>query len=211
MIYKDEGCGMKEELIKLKDEIYFVTGNKGKVASAKRQLGDIDVKIFDYDLVEPRSDDVGEIAEFKVREAYEVLKKPCMALDAGFFIEALNGFPRAYVHFALDTLGIEGILKQMENVENRNCCFKECIAYYDGKNMLYFYGNHEGTLTTSIRGNDSDKKWSDLWYIFMPYGYDKTLAEMTDEERNNRIRCPQNNSAMSEMVDYYNKTKLLTK
>ena len=197
---------MKEELIKLKDEIYFVTSNKGKVASAQRQLGDIDVKIFNYDLVEPRSDDVAEIAEYKVKQAYEVLKKPCMALDAGFFIEALNGFPRAFVHFALDTLGIEGILKQMNGVENRKCCFKECLAYYDGENMLHFYGNNLGELATSIRGNDTDKKWSDLWYIFIPYGYDKTLAEMTDEERNGRVDCPEHTSAMGELAKYYRKT-----
>lgn len=200
---------MKEELIKLKDEIYFVTGNKGKVASAQRQLEEINVKIFDYDLIEPRSDDVKEIAEYKVKEAYEVLKKPCIALDAGFFIEELNGFPRAYVHFALDTLGIEGILKQMQGVENRKCCFKECLAYYDGENLLHFYGNHEGTLATSIRGNDSDVKWSDLWYIFIPYGYDKTLSEMTDEERNNRVVCDQNMSAMYKLKEYYEKTKKL--
>ena len=200
---------MKEKLIKLKDEIYFVTSNKGKVESAKRELNGINVKMFDYDLIEPRSDDVKEIAEYKVKEAYEALKKPCMALDAGFFIEELNGFPRAFVHFALDTLGIEGILKQMDGVENRSCFFKECLAYYDGENMLYFYGNNEGTLATSIRGNDTDKKWSDLWYIFIPYGYDKTLAEMTDEERTSRVICEQHKSAMGELKKYYEKTKLL--
>lgn len=201
----------KSELIKLRDEIVFVTTNKGKVASAQRQLTDIKLEIFDYDLIEPRSDDVREIAEYKVREAYEVIKKPCIALDAGFFIEELNGFPRAFVNFALDTLGIEGILKQMHGIENRKCAFKECLAYYDGQNILYFDGNHEGKLSTAIRGNDTDKKWSDLWYIFIPYGYDKTLAEMSDEERNNRIRCSQNTSAMEEFVDYYHKTRKLIK
>lgn len=27
---------------------------------------------------------------------------------------------------------------------------------------------------------------SSLWYVFAPIGYTKTLAEMTDEERDNR-------------------------
>ena len=96
----------KEDFVKLSDNIVFVTSNKGKVASAQRQLKDVKLEIFDYDLDEPRSDDVREIAEYKVKEAYAVVKKPCIALDAGFFIEELNGFPRAFVHFALDTLGI---------------------------------------------------------------------------------------------------------
>ena len=26
----------------------------------------------------------------------------------------------------------------------------------------------------------------DKWYIFIPYGYDKTLAQMSDDERKNR-------------------------
>lgn len=202
---------MENELIKLSNEIYFVTGNKGKVASANKLFEDINIKIFDYDLVEPRSDDIKIISEYKVKEAYDVLKKPCIAHDSGFFIDELNGFPRAFVHYALDTIGIEGILKLMDNVHNRKCRFKECLTYYDGKNILYFYGNHEGILADSIRGNDSDVKWSELWYIFIPYGYNKTLSEMTDEERNNRIRCKENNSAMSEFKDYYEKTKVLIK
>lgn len=199
------------ELIKLRNEIVFVTSNKGKVASAQRQLTDIKLEIFDYDLVEPRSDDVRVIAEHKVRQAYEIVQKPCIALDAGFFIEELNGFPRAFVNFALDTLGIEGILKQMQGIKNRKCAFKECLSYYDGQNILYFNGNQEGELSTTIRGNDTDKKWSDLWYIFIPYGYNKTLVEMSEEERNNRTRCPQNTSAMEEFVDYYQRSKKLIK
>ena len=195
----------KEELIKLKDEIIFV--NKGKVESAKEKLQDIKIDIYNYEVDEIRSDDVREIAKHKVKEAYKVVEKPCISLDAGFYIEELNGFPRAYVNFALDTIGIEGILKLMENKTNRKCAFKECLAYYDGENMLLFNGNHEGVLSEKIQGKDNSKKWSDLWYVFIPYGYDQTLAQMTDEQRNSRKRCKENNSAMDELSDYYQKTK----
>jgi len=47
-------------------------------------------------------------------------------------------------------------------------------------------GSHEGVLAEKILGKDSSEKWSDLWYIYKPAGYDKTLAEMTESERNNR-------------------------
>lgn len=199
----------KNKLIKISEEIVFVTSNKGKVAYAQSLFTDIKLEIYKYDFIEPRSDDIKEIAESKVRQAYNLVKKPCIALDAGFFIEELNGFPRAFVNFALDTLGIEGILKQMRGISNRKCAFKECLAYYDGKNLLFFEGNHEGILSTEIKGINTDKKWSDLWYIFIPYNYKKTLAEMTDEERNNRIRCPQNTDAMQEFAEYYNSTRNL--
>ena len=49
-------------------------------------------------------------------------------------------------------------------------------------------GEHDGTLSEKVLGNDTKKKWSDLWYIYKPHGYDKTLAQMTDEERENRVK-----------------------
>ena len=102
-------------------EIVFVTHNKGKIESAKRILKDVDLKIFEYDLEEPRSDDISYISRYKVIEAYKLVKRPCISLDCGFWIDALNGFPRAFVNFALDTIGIEGILKLMEGKIDRSC------------------------------------------------------------------------------------------
>lgn len=124
------------------EEIVFVTHNKGKIASAKKQLEGVNVKIFEYDLDEPRSDDIKYISKAKVEEAYELVKKPCISLDCGFWIEELKGFPRAFVNFSLDTIGIKGILKLMEGKENRKCAFNECLAYHDGKDIHYFYGKH---------------------------------------------------------------------
>jgi inosine/xanthosine triphosphate pyrophosphatase family protein len=56
------------------------------------------------DIPEPRSDDVEEIAKEKVRYAFNEIGKPCVALDAGFYIGSLNGFPKAFVNFALSTM-----------------------------------------------------------------------------------------------------------
>ena len=169
-------------------KVVFVTHNKGKIESAKRYLKDVEFEFFDYELDEPRSDDITFISKYKVMEAYKLVNKPCISMDSGFWIDELEGFPRAFVNFALDTIGIEGILKLMEGKENRSCRFTECLSYYDGKELHQFMGKHEGFLSESILGKDTDKKWSDLWYIYKPYGYEKTLAEMTDEERNTRTR-----------------------
>ena len=129
-----------------KNEVIFVTHNKGKIASAKKQL--------------------------------------------------------KFVNFALHTIGIKGILKLMEGKENRKCRFTECLSYYDGEELHQFMGKHEGTLSKEILGNDTDKKWSDLWYIFKPYGYSKTFAQMTDEERANRIKYESIDS-MQEFAKWY--------
>ena len=188
------------------EEIVFVTHNKGKIESAKRELKNVDFKIFEYDLDEPRSDDIKYISKYKVMEAYEIVKKPCISLDSGFWIDELDGFPRAFVNFTLDTIGINGILKLMEQIENRSCRFTECLSYYDGKNIYQFMGKHEGTLTKEILGNDSAKKWSDLWYIFKPEGYEKTLAQMTDSERENRVKY-NSVSAFTEFSKWYKENK----
>ena len=195
-----------EKIIYMEDqkmeEIVFVTHNKGKIESAKKQLNGVNFKIYEYELEEPRSDDIKYISEYKVKEAYKLVNKPCISLDCGFWINELDGFPRAFVNFALDTIGIEGILKLMEEKENRNCKFTECLSYYDGKELHQFMGKHEGTLAKQILGNDTDKKWSDLWYIFKPYGYEKTLAQMTDEERTNRTKYKSTDS-MKEFAKWY--------
>lgn len=186
------------------EEIIFVTHNKGKIASASREMEGVNFKVFEYDLEEPRSDDIKYISEYKVKEAHKLVNKPCISLDCGFWIDELDGFPRAFVNFALDTIGIDGMLKLMENKENRKCRFTECLSYYDGKEVHQFMGKHEGYLSEKVLGNDSEKKWSDLWYVFKPLGYEKTLAEMTNEEREKRIRYESVN-AMTEFAKWYKK------
>ena len=184
----------------MQKEIVFVTHNKGKVISAQKYFDgkNIKLEIFNYDLDEPRSDDVKTIAKAKVLQAYNLVKKPCFALDTGFFIEALNGFPRAFVNFTLDTIGIQGILKLMNDEKDRNCHFKECLAYTeDGVNIKYFYAKQPGLLSKEILGKNTDKKWSELWYIFKPEGYDITLAEMTDEQRDKRTKKREENHEIS--------------
>ena len=183
-------------------EIIFVKHNKGKIESAKREMKDINFKTYEYELEEPRSDDIKYISKYKVEQAYKIVKKPCISLDCGFWIDELDGFPRAFVNFALDTIGINGILKLMEEKENRNCKFTECLSYYDGKELHQFMGKHNGILSKEILGNNSEKNWSSLWHIFKPEGYDKTLAEMTDDERENRKRF-NSISSMEEFAKWY--------
>lgn len=163
-------------------EIIFVTSNKGKIASAQRDLKNIKVLAYNAELIEPRSDDIKEIAMQKVLQAYKIVKKPCIALDSGFFITELNGFPKAYINHTLDTIGIKGILKLMEGISNRHCEFKSCLAYYDGKDIRYFESNSPGTISENVRGNENENKWSDIWYIFKPEEFNKTLAEFTEED-----------------------------
>ena len=64
-------------------------------------------------------------------------------------------------------------------------------------------GEHPGSLSNEILGNDTDKKWSDLWYIFIPKNCDKTLAEMTVEERTERKNIDESKDALEEFAKWY--------
>lgn len=196
---------MSDKKEKKVEEIIFVTHNKGKMASAQKRLQDVKFSIYEYELEEPRSDDISFISEAKVKQAYELVHKPCISLDCGFFIKELNGFPRAFVNFALDTIGIKGILKLMDGIKDRTCFFGECLSYYDGKELKQFMGHHEGSLAKEKLGEDTDKKWSELWYIFIPKNYAKTLAQMTQEERDLRDQTKKDESidSMTSFAKWY--------
>ena len=58
------------------DKVVFVTHNKGKIASANKQLEGVDFKIFEYDLEEPRSDDIKYISE-------NDLSQYCVVMECG--------------------------------------------------------------------------------------------------------------------------------
>lgn len=196
-------------------KIYYVTGNKGKVESARKYLEGINIEMIDYDFVEPDINDIRYTAEWKVKKAYEMLSKPCMALDSGFYIPSYpkeENFPGAFVKRKLiDGIGLDGLLEDMKDVDDRYCYFLECLAYYDGENLKFFYGKSEGYLSLTKSGLDNKKKWSPLWEIFIPIGYNKTLSEMGDEERNNRKNSTH---AFLEFKNWYkekNKDKELVK
>ena len=51
-------------------------------------------------------------------------------------------------------------------------------------------------------------KWSDLWYVFKPKGFDKTLAEMNEQERDNRKKVDGSYSAMEKFAEWYQNNNL---
>ncbi len=194
-------------------EIYFVTGNLGKVASANKYFNEygIEAKIIDLNTIESDINDIYAIAKEKVERAYEVLQKPCIANDSGFYIESYPdepNFPGAFVNRKLlIPLGIDGLMDKMKYVENRNCWFEDVVAYYDGETFMFFNSISKGLLSKTISETDKKEQWSPLWKVFIPEGYDKTLSEFTDEERKERDRSK--TSGIKEFAKWYSNTKEL--
>ena len=166
-------------------DLIYATKNPGKVKTMAADLEPFGIHVIQepLEMPEPQSDEVQEIAESKVRHAFSVVKRPVIVLDAGFYVDALNGFPKAFAHFALDTIGIEGILKLAEG-KNRACEFQECLAYMDESisTPKFFTAHIRGRLSDQPKGTLHDGHWSDLALVFIPDGLTTTLAEMSNQE-----------------------------
>ena len=64
-------------------------------------------------------------------------------------------------------------------------------------------GNIHGNLSKTIQGLDREEKWSDLWYIFKPNRFEKTLAEMDSNERESRRKIDGSVQATEEFAKWY--------
>jgi len=167
------------------ETILYATGNPGKVDSLQAVLGEfpgLQIDHVDLELSELQLNSVDEIAKDKVRQVYEKTKKPILVQDTGFLIPSLKGFPGPYTKYALETMGVEGILKAVGD-KRRSGVFHECLAYSDGTQIKVFQTFITGELTEELRGPIKKHATSNLWNVFIPTGQYKTIAEMTDDER----------------------------
>lgn len=173
---------MDKNAKKDKMEITYVTGNVAKINSAKQFLEPYGIKVnhIKMDTPELQLDSVVEIAKYSAKYASNILKTDVIKNDTGFYIDALGGFPAAYSHYVEEKLGYQGILKLLEGVENRKAKFVEAFAYAEyGKQPIVFKSITYGKIATQPSG-----KYGWGWdFIFIPDGYEKTLACYDDSER----------------------------
>jgi XTP/dITP diphosphohydrolase len=156
--------------------INFVTSNKNKVKEFKQILEpEIKVNHVEISYPEIRSEDSEEIARHSAKELAEKLKKIVVVEDSGLFIDALNGFPGTYSATVHKKIGLEGIIKLMKGIKNRNCTYRSAVAYCEpGKKAVSFLGEEKGKVAESVRGSFGFGHDP----IFIPQGSKKTPGEM---------------------------------
>ena len=170
--------------------IIYVTGNYGKYVSVKECFAEknIGINFYNHDFEEIEINDIEKISRKKALDAYNILQSPCFVADTGFYIDDYPnnpGFPGAFVKRSGISSDIDRLLETMKNKSNRTCKFVDCLTFYDGNEFYTFYGVSSGTLALSKKGDSIKRAKSNLWYVFIPKNCNKTLAEMTDEERKN--------------------------
>lgn len=180
-------------------KLNFVTHNKHKVREFKVILGqEFELEQVDIDYPELRSDDPEEIVKEAVKKLANELKKTVIAEDSGLFIKELKDFPgtsSAYIH---KRIGLKGILKLMENIQDRSCTYKSAISYCEpGKEPTSFLGEEKGTIAKEERGTFGFGHDP----IFIPEGEEKTYGEMENVEEVKKFR----RRAIEKLKEYLSK------
>lgn len=163
-------------------KLFFITGNRHKVEEARKAIEGTGVcleQVAGYKR-ELQLDDLAEIALVSALEAYTILKHPLVVEDAGLFIEALNGFPGPYSSYVYKTIGVKGILRLMDGVDNRNAYFASAVAIINPPYIGVVVEKTEGMIASRPRGGNG----FGFDPIFMPRGMAKTFAEMSTDEKN---------------------------
>jgi len=167
-------------------EIFFVTSNYHKFREIMdifmNYLKGVELKITKIKKIEIQSDNLEKIVRFATEWILENtnFRKPFFVEDAGLFINALKGFPGPYSHYVYKTIGINGILKLMNNVTDRSALFQSIIAFWDGNKITTFKGQINGNISLEPRGTFG----FGFDPIFIPQNATKTFAEMTIQEKN---------------------------
>jgi XTP/dITP diphosphohydrolase len=172
-----------------KQELIFATANKNKAKEISAllphytllTLPDIGITI---DIPETGST-LKENAAIKSMYVFKSTGKACFADDTGLVIDALNGEPGVYsARYAgeekSDKANLELVLQKLKHETNRIARFITYISYTHQDNTQFYIGVLEGTIAEEPRGNQG------FGYdpIFIPKGFDKTLAEMLPETKN---------------------------
>jgi XTP/dITP diphosphohydrolase len=184
-------------------KILIATTNEGKLRELKNILSDLNVEFLSLkdvkEVVEVEEDKETflENAIKKAVESSKFYKLPVIAEDAGLEVDTLNGYPGVYSarfysidfggKFEYENLSKDEknnlkLLKLMEGKENRKARYKTVVAYYDYKKGIGFWteGVCEGVIATKPEGTGG------FGYdpLFIPEGYNKTMAQLTPEEKN---------------------------
>ncbi len=170
------------------NKIFFITGNQHKFKEIKeifdKEFKNVILECKNLNPVEIQSDDLKEVALFKLKSVKDAINETYFIEDAGFFIDhPLNGFPGVFSSYVYKKIGNQGILKLMKEHVDSKARFMAVIALYfkPQEKIHFFIGEVWGKVSTEIRG----KHGFGYDPIFIPNARpEKTFGELKSEEKN---------------------------
>lgn len=156
--------------------LFFITGNEHKVREVQRILPD--VESIALELQEIQELDPLKIIADKLRQAAEQRDGTFFVEDSSLHLECLGGFPGPLIKWLLQAVGHSGIAVLVQKYGNTRATVKTIIGYSDRRDIHFFVGELHGSIVPP-RGKEGFG-WDP---IFQPDGFQKTIGEMTPEEK----------------------------
>lgn len=160
--------------------ITLITGNPDKLRELKAVFpADVMIDYHTLDLEEIQGDaDRRKILEHKLQEAYQILKRPVIVEDVSAGIESLHWLPEPFIKFFQQELGGDALYRLSKDPESdpvRAIC---TMGYTDGEQTIIVEGTMKGRLS------EPHGKGFGFDPVFVPDGYDRTLAELGKDIKN---------------------------
>ena len=171
-------------------ELIFASHNVHKSKEINQIIGaDFIVKslaeISWYDEIDEIGATLEENAQIKAREIYTKLHLDCFAEDTGLEVEALGNKPGVHTaRYAGDSKdaneNMNLLLENLQNTKNRKARFRTVICLICKEQEILFEGILNGKIGLQKNGNNG------FGYdpIFIPEGFDISLAEMDEKTKN---------------------------
>ncbi len=170
-------------------KLLFATTNANKVPGPAKAVAPFGIELVHapLDIPELQAETAAEVAREKARWAFARLGQPVMVIDSAFHIDMLGGFPGINVKWVTRQIGPEGYLRLMAPWQapgQRRCRFEDALACAVDASAepRIFVRRAFGRLAGEVRGPDRPDAKSPVWRLFIPEGFDLTVAEMTAEQ-----------------------------
>ncbi len=186
-------------------KIVFATNNPHKLQEIRDILGTefniVSLKELGFSGEIPETGNtLKENASQKSHFIYNRFNTDCFADDTGLEVDALNGEPGVYsARYAGENCSysdnVNKLLRKMKGKTGRNARFKTVISLILNGKEYFFEGTVEGKIVEKPQGD------SGFGYdpVFMPYGYDKTFAQMPAELKN---KISHRGKAVKKLVEF---------
>ena len=182
--------------------VNFVTTNKLKFQVAQTFFArtglesKFNLKQYAMETPEIQAETVEAVALNSARWVAKELQEPVVSADAGLFIQALGGFPGPYMKYVNKTLTAKDLLSLMKGKADRRVDFIDALGYVDlsrGIEKVF-----KSVTPGIIAKEEPDVEGQPIDQLFIPEGYELTLAEMSEEQR----RRVWNTDRWQELSDY---------
>lgn len=160
------------------EKLSFVTSNIHKFEEISDYFKDTKLKInhVNQKYAELQADSFLQIVLSSSSILSSTIDQPFIIEDSGLSVSDLNNFPGPYSSYVFQTIGWDGILKLMKNVDNRNAHFTSTIALAENDTIKTFEGITKGKISQQGQGDGG-------------FGYDPIfIPKFVDDKGNENLR-----------------------